>query len=166
MDPGLTLVEIALRVTDLAGTSVVFTLTPLAAVVLAIAHQQRAALAVVAAVAVSQASVALIKSAVERQRPPASEAVVHASGYSFPSGHATTSVALYGALAVFAVMRLSGRLRAIAIAVGVGIPVAVGLTRVYLGAHYATDVLAGWLLGALITLAAYPLLSTTRGGRR
>ncbi|MGW6745666.1 phosphatase PAP2 family protein [Streptomyces sp. NPDC055025] len=102
--------------------------------------------------------------AVHRPRPPAADWATHASRYAFPSGHATTS-ALVAGLLVWAVLRRSGavprreggrdregggapgrRLLAYALcALIVCWAVAVGLTRIYLGVHWATDVLGGWL---------------------
>ncbi|PFG39064.1 undecaprenyl-diphosphatase [Georgenia soli] len=66
---------------------------------------------------------------------------------SFPSGHAAQSAAVLVVLAV--VLTGHGSARAAAPAVAVVLVVGVGVTRVYLGVHYPSDVLAGWLLGAL-----------------
>jgi membrane protein DedA with SNARE-associated domain/membrane-associated phospholipid phosphatase len=88
-----------------------------------------------------------IKVAADRPRPP--DPVVGYSGSSFPSGHAAHSV-LYVWLAVTIVMRLRpGMARGAAVvAVGIALTALVGLSRVYLGVHYLSDVNAGWALGA------------------
>lgn len=88
-----------------------------------------------------------IKAAVDRPRPPGP--LVSASGSSFPSGHAAHSI-LYVWLAVMIVMRLRpGMARGAAVvAAGIALTVLVGLSRVYLGVHYLSDVSAGWALGA------------------
>jgi membrane protein DedA with SNARE-associated domain len=88
-----------------------------------------------------------IKAAVDRPRPP--DPLVNASGSSFPSGHAAHSV-LYVWAAVTIVMRLRpGMARGAAVvAAGIALTVLVGLSRVYLGVHYLSDVSAGWALGA------------------
>ena len=88
-----------------------------------------------------------IKAAVDRPRPP--DPLVSASGSSFPSGHAAHSV-LYVWLAVTIVMRLRpGMARGAAVvAAGIALTALVGLSRVYLGVHYLSDVSAGWALGA------------------
>ena len=69
---------------------------------------------------------------------------VAAQGYSFPSGHAANAVTAYGSLAAHEKKR--SWLWALAIA----LPLLVGFSRVFVGAHYPTDVLCGWALGALI----------------
>jgi undecaprenyl-diphosphatase len=68
---------------------------------------------------------------------------------SFPSGHAMVSAAVYLSLAVLVSRALRQRAaRAYVLAAGVTITLLVGITRVYFGVHYPTDVLAGWLAGA------------------
>jgi membrane-associated phospholipid phosphatase len=96
-----------------------------------------------------------VKDVVERPRPPG-EPLVAAAGYSFPSGHALNSTVTYGLLALVAVRsRLPLALRRLAVAVGVIVPVIVGLSRVALGVHYPSDVIAGWLAGlAFVALGA------------
>ncbi len=90
-----------------------------------------------------------IKHLTTRPRPPAGLAVAHLSGYAFPSGHATLAVAMWGAIAVVAVPASSSwRLRVIAGAGVITLALVIGATRLYLGAHWLTDVLAGWALGA------------------
>jgi membrane-associated phospholipid phosphatase len=81
---------------------------------------------------------------VGRHRPVLPHPVAHASGFSFPSGHATGSAALWGSVAV-AVWVVARRLVVVALAVIV--PAAVAATRVLLGVHFVTDVVAGLLVG-------------------
>jgi undecaprenyl-diphosphatase len=73
---------------------------------------------------------------------------VTAHGLAFPSGHSAQAVALYGALAWLAwELGRPRRTRIWACCAAAGIAFAVGLTRVYLGVHWPTDVVGGWLLG-------------------
>ncbi|MEX2106041.1 MAG: bifunctional DedA family/phosphatase PAP2 family protein [Solirubrobacterales bacterium] len=88
-----------------------------------------------------------LKADIDRPRPDGG--LVDSSGSSFPSGHAAHSV-LYVWLAVTIVMRLRpGMARAAAVvAAGITLTALVGLSRVYLGVHYLSDVSGGWALGA------------------
>lgn len=88
-----------------------------------------------------------IKAVVDRPRPE--EALVGYSGSSYPSGHAAHSV-LYVWMALTIVLRLRpGMARATAVLVaGFALTILVGLSRVYLGVHYLSDVSGGWALGA------------------
>lgn len=79
-----------------------------------------------------------------RPRPPAEEWATHASGWSFPSGHATTA-ALTAALLITAVLLRSSPGRFLAVTLVGCWGAAVGLTRVYLGVHWFSDVVGGWL---------------------
>ncbi|MGI5238935.1 phosphatase PAP2 family protein [Dactylosporangium sp. CA-139066] len=80
-------------------------------------------------------------------------------GDSFPSGHTTSSTLAAGAAIAVGLTLLRGpRARRALVVVGVAWPVLVGLSRVLLVAHWPTDVLAGWLLGATVVLGLSPLI--------
>ena len=86
----------------------------------------------------------------------------HYSGGSFPSGHATQAVAIYGMLALVLSMRRPVRVRVWLWAVAALIALVVGASRVYLGAHWMSDVLGGYALGA--TWLAIVVAVTTAAG--
>ena len=87
-----------------------------------------------------------LKALVERERPDL-EQLVSASGYSFPSGHASAAAAIYLALAlVIAALRPRWNL-GVLVAGAIAITVVVAATRVLLGVHWTTDVLAGLAFG-------------------
>ena len=85
----------------------------------------------------------LLKHAYERARPHFDDPLITLSSYSFPSGHAAGATLFYGVLAAFLVSRIfDRRLRAACVAGAVIAVLLVSLSRMYLGAHYLSDVLA------------------------
>jgi len=93
----------------------------------------------------------VVKALTARPRPPLAlrEHGLSATGFSFPSGHATMAAAGYGLIAVLLIRytRLA-RARAAIWAAAAASAGAVGMSRLYLGAHWFSDVVAGWLVGA------------------
>jgi undecaprenyl-diphosphatase len=95
-----------------------------------------------------------LKNLFGRDRPEAVYRVVEASSESFPSGHAMLSAVAYLTLGVLLARILQRRrLKIYVLAVAAALTFIVGLTRVYLGVHWLTDVLAGWSLGAAWAMA-------------
>jgi len=94
------------------------------------------------------------KIAVARARPDLLEPIVEEHGFSFPSGHAALSMVAYGVVAVLVARSpLSVGWRR-TICAGLGLVIfLVGVSRVWLGVHYPTDVLAGWAAGGVVVLA-------------
>lgn len=88
------------------------------------------------------------KEAYARPRPDVGSAIRLPSSYSFPSGHAATGIAVFGLLGLLAasVARTPGQ-RVAAVCAGFATGALIGASRVVLGVHYVTDVLAGWCLG-------------------
>jgi membrane-associated phospholipid phosphatase len=88
-----------------------------------------------------------LKRILDRPRPPVVDQLVGVGNASLPSGHATMSAAVIGSMVVLA---WSGRRTATRVAILAAAliwVVAVGLTRIYLGVHWFSDVIAGWLVG-------------------
>lgn len=100
-------------------------------------------------VAIDEARNAYLKHVFERARPRLFEEVATLHSYSFPSGHATAAIAIYGMIA-FVVGRLAPRLRLLAAGGALALAVSIGISRIYLGVHWVTDVLAGYAAGAII----------------
>ncbi|MFD3925089.1 phosphatase PAP2 family protein [Streptomyces sp. NPDC058614] len=96
-----------------------------------------------------------LKSAIGRERPVWPDPVDSAHYAAFPSGHAMTATVVCGLLLWLLRLYGAGRaLRRTALALAVVSVVGVGLTRVWLGVHWPTDVVGGWLLGALVVALA------------
>ena len=89
-----------------------------------------------------------LKGMFERARPDLAEALRQAHGYSFPSGHAMGSIVVLGALAYVVLhFRWPWRLRALLASLLLASIVAVGISRVYLGVHWISDIAAGYAAG-------------------
>ena len=94
----------------------------------------------------------VIESAVKllshRPRPPIEQAVDHFTRFAFPSGHSIYAITIYGMIAALISLLSRQRQRRLAIWVGVTLIVAlIGSSRIYLGAHWFTDVVGGYILG-------------------
>jgi len=91
----------------------------------------------------------LLKLTLQRPPPEVSPGVIVAQSFSFPSGHAAAAAALYGYLSILAWQRWHGWRRYFIVLFMASLIVAVGLSRLFLGYHYLTDVIAGWIAGFL-----------------
>jgi membrane-associated phospholipid phosphatase len=90
-----------------------------------------------------------LKNLVQRPRPVLPEPLVHLVTFSYPSGHAVASTVFYGALVALVFTHVRSRaLRLLAAVGGAVMVVLVCFSRVYLGAHYLSDVIAGVAVGA------------------
>jgi undecaprenyl-diphosphatase len=117
----------------------------------------RPGLVLAAVVALSFVVTSVLKELIDRERPEAAwRHIALPETPSFPSGHALESTTAYGSLALLVGRRLRRRAARVAVvAVGFALAALIGFSRVYLGVHYCTDVLAGWGVGALLALTAW-----------
>jgi undecaprenyl-diphosphatase len=97
-----------------------------------------------------------LKAVFERERPPQALQAVETINASFPSGHALLSTVFYLTLGVMLTRAFPRRrLKAYVLGCAVVIALLIGLTRIYLGAHWASDVFAGWSVGAAWSMALW-----------
>lgn len=107
------------------------------------------------------------KNEVGRLRPPRADAVPpYETSWSFPSGHALNSTAIAGMVAYLLLLHLQSRLaRALTVVLAGVWAVAIGLSRVFLGHHWLTDVVVGWVIGLAwlaVVVTAHRLFLTVR----
>jgi membrane-associated phospholipid phosphatase len=141
-------------VTQFGSTAALVAITALAASwLLRLGRRQDAALLVVTLVG-AQALTWGLKAVFRRDRPSFEDPLATATSFSYPSGHALTSIAVYGALACVAASALHRRARAGCLAGAAVLVAAIGFSRVYLGVHYLSDVVAGYCAGVAWLLLA------------
>jgi undecaprenyl-diphosphatase len=148
-----TLQDVGRDLTALGGVTVLTIVTAAVVGFLLISRKRGAAILMVVAVVGGLAISSVIKHFVNRPRPPWQYQAAYVFTASFPSGHSMLSAITYltlGALLAQVIERKVLKLYVISIAVLVTF--LVGLSRVYLGVHWPTDVLAGWTAGLLWSL--------------
>ncbi|TQF74359.1 phosphatase PAP2 family protein [Rhodococcus spelaei] len=159
------LTDVVTVVTDLGGTLVSWVITAAVAVALLVRRHPREAELVVGAMLSGLLVMNGLKLLFGRERPPIPERLVDEATHSFPSGHAMMSAILVCVVGAALVRVLGPRARNPVIFGLLALwTVAVGLSRVYLGAHWLTDVLAGWVFGAV--WAALWIWGVSRFGSR
>jgi len=156
------LVDVAEAVTELGSDSLVVPIAVACGLALAAGRRWAELAVLVAGMTIVQLAVPELKDSIARPRPEGG--LIETGGDAFPSGHAANSV-LYVWLAVTIVMRLRpGMARGAAVVTaGIALAALVGLSRVYLGLHYLSDVNGGWALAAAAfsLCAAVTLVVTT-----
>jgi undecaprenyl-diphosphatase len=96
----------------------------------------------------------------DRRRPDVVPHLREVTTPSFPSGHAALSAVAYPTLGVMCARAVTGpAVRAYCVAAAALLPLLVGVSRIYLGVHYPTDVLAGWMVGACWAIACWVITS-------
>lgn len=158
--PGLT--TTAEIVSLVGGTVSTGGLAVVAAVVLFARGHRRTAVIWVVGIALGASTIRVVKLAVERPRPPEATRLTQEATASLPSGHSLMAALGLGltAAAVSALAlgtRRERPVRAAAIVLAVLGALVIGISRVYLGVHWTTDVAAGWLLGAALATTCITL---------
>lgn len=149
-DPiGPSWVEEAMRdITALGSASVLIYITAISVIYLAMSKRWGPALFVFASVAGGQVLSSLLKLGIDRPRPDLVPHLAQVHTMSFPSGHAMLSAVTYMTLGALLARFLPGRAATIFVfGVAILTTLMVGISRVYLGVHWPSDVLAGWCAG-------------------
>ena len=142
--------EIVYRdITSLGGAAVLTLMTAIVVGFLIVDKKRSAALFVLASVAGGTLLSTILKLAFARPRPDVVPHLVAVSSASFPSGHAMLSAVVYLTLGAL-LSRVEGplRLKVYILSVAIVLTLLIGISRIYLGVHWPTDVLAGWCAGA------------------
>ncbi len=150
-------VEAAFRdITALGGRSVLTAVTLAALGYLLLAGRRTTAALVAFAVLGGTLLSTLLKAGFARPRPDLVAHLVEVSSQSFPSGHAMMSTVTWLTLGtLLATAQPTRRLKAYVLGTGIAIALLVGVSRVYLGVHWPTDVLAGWCIGTAWALVCW-----------
>lgn len=148
-------------ITALGGYTALTLLTIAAAIRLVLAKDYLTALITVAAVSSSGLLTHVMKLAFDRARPDLIDHLTHSASSSFPSGHALQSTTAFLFVGALMARGATGGLKAFYLGGALLLAVLVGVSRVYLGVHWPTDVLAGWCLG--VAWAALWCLVLRRG---
>ncbi|MGA0530663.1 phosphatase PAP2 family protein [Hansschlegelia sp. KR7-227] len=143
-------------VTSLGGVTVLTLIAALVVSYLLVTARYANAALVLASVAGGAVLTGLLKNAFARPRPELVDHLVTVHSLSFPSGHAMASAVTYLTLgALLARTERRRTVRGFIFAVAGFLTLLIGVSRVFLGVHYPTDVLAGWSLGAAWALACW-----------
>lgn len=155
-----TLTKIALDLTSLGSSTLLAIATVLVVVLLWTSRRRLGALDAALAASLAALITATVKAALARARP-GFEHLALASGFSFPSGHTSGITALLTATGLHTIEAAGSRAQKFVLALfHVLLIVAVGWSRIYLGVHYTSDVIAGLCLGIACGLAAHGLVRT------
>lgn len=155
-------------ITSLGGTTVLTIMTVLVTIYLLLDRRRAIAIFLLASVLGGWALSAALKLSVARPRPDIVPHLVEVNDLSFPSGHAMVSAVTYLTLAaLISGTRRDRSTRIFIVGAGILLTLMIGMSRVYLGVHYPTDVLGGWCAGATWALGCWIIarrfISLSRG---
>lgn len=144
--PGLN--RVMLEITSLGSGTVIIMVVLLASVFLWLTHHKWSVYVLLLVVLGSKLLNTLLKTGFGRERPSIVEAITDVSSRSFPSGHAMSSIVAYGSIA-YLITRLepTKQLRYAIWIFAALLVLAIGISRMYLGVHYPSDVIGGYLAG-------------------
>jgi membrane-associated phospholipid phosphatase len=144
-----------LFITYLGNWEIILSLGIIALLVLLLLEERIKALFFLTSVAIGQSAYSALKILFDRPRPDRELALTSVGGYSFPSGHAVVSIIFYGLIAYFIAIIFRKRWQKTLIFISAGALIfLIGLSRMYLGLHWMSDIISGWSLGMAIIFLA------------
>lgn len=160
-------VEEAMRdITALGGFTVLTLVAVIGVIALARTRRWRAAVVLAGVALGAELTSDLLKLAYARPRPELTAHGSYVYTHSFPSGHSTVSTAIYFTLAALLASAVARRgSRALILTTTALLVLAIGVSRVYLGVHWPTDVVAGWAVGSIWAVAGWRLLGSAGAPR-
>ncbi len=140
-------------ITNLGGTVGLFYIALVTIFILLLCHKRKLGIAIALNLIISSVVYMVLKSIIQRPRPPVEERLIEEIGYSFPSGHSTNSMAFY-LLAICLIYQniKNEKLRNILCIILSIFPIMIGFSRVYLRVHYMSDMIAGFCLGIMCVI--------------
>lgn len=140
--------SVVIWVTQFGALNMLLLLWMLATAILAMKKQWRDIMLISTSTLGGTLLMFMMKSLFQRERPVLGTPILHEVGYSFPSGHTTIAMCFYGSLAWILLRHCKSLwLKALCVIVLAMVILLIGLSRVYLGVHYPSDVLGGFCLG-------------------
>jgi undecaprenyl-diphosphatase len=158
--------ETMTEITSLGGYPILVALIGVVAGYLLVVRKYGPALYLVLSTGIGASISHVLKMLYDRPRPDLVEHLVTTQTASFPSGHATMSTVVYLTLAALIVRLVEDRsARIYVFCVAIFVSIAVGISRIYLGVHWPSDVAAGWALGAAWASLSWLVLALLRARR-
>lgn len=145
--------DIFLFFTAVGSMRIIITVAAVVLIILALVKRWSAMTLIIFSVASGDLVSRILKIIIQRARPDVNFSLVARDGYAFPSGHATNAMVFYGILFIVVWPYCQKRWQKYLLTGAVAVTVCmVGLSRAYLGVHWMSDVLGGWLLGGMVLL--------------
>ena len=102
----------------------------------------------------------ILKHVIARPRPPMERRLITQGGYSYPSGHSMVSLCVYGILLYFTVTKVKNKKLKVLLSVLLTIMILlIGISRIYVGVHYPSDVIGGYLLTIVILITTISMIN-------
>lgn len=140
--------DIMMFITSLADVNTIIVLFVFVVAILLVLKKRSHIIPVVFTLLGNLIFVSLVKTILARPRPLLANALVYEESYSYPSGHSLIAITIYGLLIIYLFTFVkSHAIRRLSVIVGVILILTVGFSRIYLGAHWPSDVLASYLIG-------------------